>query len=41
MLKTIGLHFRRLLKINEHTGNLSRAKFTRIYVEINLSKLLR
>lgn len=41
MLKHIGFYLGRLVKINEHTEQLTQAKFTRICVEVDLTQPLK
>lgn len=41
MLELIDEQFGRLLKVDDHTEKLSRTKFARIYVEIDLAKPLK
>ena len=40
-LRVIGMQFGQLLKVDEHTVNLTLAKFARVCVELDLSQLLK
>ena len=41
MLEIIAMHLGRLLKVDNHTMNLTRAKFVRMCVELDLTKPLK